>query len=1426
MSAPLDREAGTPQVRVGGALTASERLIWTGQQLETSSPLYNMALCIEIPAPLDVHAFSRAFQQLVACTDALRTCFVEEDGQPRRVVRPALSARVEHLQIPQTAMDDAALATMLEARTRRLFPLDGVLFDCTLVERAPARFLWFLNQHHLITDAWSVGILHRRLSALYEKEVRAGEARETGGGGGGGGGRDTPSAGSTPQFGAFVEHQEALQGTPRLTKALAHWDGASTRGRRAMALYGRQHPGSGRTTRIRLRLGGDRAAALRRVAAAPPFRALTVEQAHFQLFATLLLSWLHRISDATSLAIGTPWHNRSTAALRETAGLFVELFPLDVTIDERETFASLGAKVAMQTRDVMRHVVPGASASPGARTFGVVLNYITAQLGDFAGVPVRADWIHAGAGDPEHRVRLQVHDFNLAGDPVLDFDLDESTFGEAEREWAVRHFLALFDALVAEPAQPIASVGLTSVEEERTFAPRGECRASPTSVLEMVWASARATPDAVAIREESRSLTYAEVQRTVQLLASRLANEGVGPETVVGVALERSAEMVLAMLGIMAAGGAFVPLDPAYPDARLAFLTRDAGASLVVTRHDLATRVRDWGARPLLVEADDATANGTVEADPMALPAPETLAYLLYTSGSTGQPKGVEVTHAAFADYVAWAARSYADAPGLVWPLFTSPAFDLTLTSIFTPLATGGSILVYPNEAGGSALLVRRVFEEDAVDVVKLTPSHLALLRGLELPQSRVRRLIVGGEDLTRSAALAAREVLGAHVEIFNEYGPTEATVACTLHRFDPDTDTSPSVPIGRPADNASIHVLDPDGVPVPRGVAGEICIGGPRVARGYRNRPDLTSRSFVADPFTEGGHLYRTGDVGRWLPDGALAYLGRRDEQVKVRGVRVELGEIEAALARHPAIEACAAVVSAVARPDDGARCRRCGLEGAHPEARLDDDSICAVCHRFEGERENVARYFGTMDDLRAILAEARREAAGPHDCLMLYSGGKDSTYALSRIVELGARPLVLLFDNGFISGQAKDNVRRVVETLGLELVIGETPAMPAIFAESLARFSNVCNGCYKAIYTVAMNVAVARGIRHIVTGLSRGQIFETRLADLYRRGVYDPDEVDRIILDARKAYHRMDDAVARGLDVSIFETDAVLDRIRFVDFYRYCDASLEEILHHVARRTPWIRPTDTGRSTNCLINQAGIFVHQRERGFHNYAMPYSWDVRLGHKERDAAVAELDDELDPSAIREMLDRVGYRPHEAAAREPRLVAYYAAAQEIPSAALRRFLEGLLPRDVIPSAFVRLEHLPLAASGKVDRGALPHAMVQRLELPESSVAPRTEMERLLADVWREVLDVGALGVHDDYFELGGDSMQCIQIVTAARLRGVSFAPRDLFANPTVAALAAVARWRESDVRARAATASDAELAEVLEEFGADSGASPA
>ena len=409
-----------------------------------------------------------------------------------------------------------------------------------------------------------------------------------------------------------------------------------------------------------------------------------------------------------------------------------------------------------------------------------------------------------------------------------------------------------------------------------------------------------------------------------------------------------------------------------------------------------------------------------------------------------------------------------------------------------------------------------------------------------------------------------------------------------------------------------------------------------------------------------------------------------------------------------------------------------------------------------------------------------------------MLLSGGKDSTYVLYQLLAMDLRVLTMTLDNGFISEGAKENIRRVVAETGVDHEFASTPAMNSIFVDSLQRFSNVCNGCFKAIYTLAVNLARRHQIQAIVTGLSRGQFFETRLAEIYRNRVFDNRLIDQTILEARKAYHRMDDAVSQLMEVEVFRNDAVFEEIQFVDFYRYCDVQLDEMMEFLNGKVPWIRPADTGRSTNCLINQVGIFVHQRERGFHNYALPYSWDVRLGHKQRQAAMDELDDEIDLREVQKILRQIDY-PEEAweiGESRQRLVAYYTADEDPGSSALREALMQRVTVHEVPAVFVRLDRFPLTPNGKIDRAALPAPEDDSFESGIERVLPRDAIEERLAEIWREVLRRKEVGVHDNFIELGGDSILNIQIVARARRAGLQLTAKQIFDHPTIAELAAV------------------------------------
>jgi amino acid adenylation domain-containing protein len=951
------------------------------------------------------------------------------------------------------------------------------------------------------------------------------------------------------------------------------------------------------------------------------------------------------------------------------------------------------------------------------------------------------------------------------------------------------------------------------------------------SIIELFEAQAARTPEDEAVRLDDRTLTYRELDERANQVAAHLRTFGVGSDQLVALYMDHSIEVVCAILGVLKTGAAYVPVDPAAPQERIAFMLQDIAAGLagtppvLVAHSRLAANLPGGAARVVTLDADFASIAAYPVSSPHSRVPPHSLAYVIYTSGSTGTPKGVMIEHRSLVNYIWWAEGQYCRGERLVWPLFSSLAFDLTVTSIFTPLISGGRIVVYPQEPGMHGMAIFKVIEEAEVDIVKVTPAHLAMIKDMNLRATRIRKLIVGGEEFKTELARDVTRNFARPVEIYNEYGPTEATVGCMVHRYDADQDLALSVPIGSPIANAGICILDEHLSPVPAGIIGELYLAGAGLARGYFNRPELTAERFLtADepgrkrPASRAGpsrpeplRLYKTGDLARWSVAGRIEFLGRADHQVKIAGARIELGEIEARLLEHPDIRECvvAVVNPLAARASQALRhCTRCGLASNLPDTSYDAEGVCNICRGYDTYKDQAQAYFKTPDDLKALVAEMKAARTGDYDCLVLLSGGKDSTYMLYQLCGLGLKPLVFNLDNGFISEAAKTNIRRVVQALGVDLVVGGTPHMNEIFVDSLKRFANVCNGCFKTIYTLATNLAHEKGIRYIFTGLSRGQFFETRLtAELFQRKDFDVAKLDALVLEARKAYHRREDAVSCHLEVDIFREDGVFDDIRFVDFYRYWSVPLAELRAFLRTHTPWVRPSDTGRSSNCRINDLGIYVHKKQRGFHNYALPYSWDVRLGQKTREEAMAELDDELDEPRVRQIMAQIGYTepPQTDETSINRVAAYYLSENSPTVAELRAHLARWLPDYMLPAHFIRLDRLPLTPNGKIDRQALATLCYGNIQPARDFVAPRTGTERALAAIWSELLYVKNIGVDDDFFDLGGQSLVAIKALSRIRdVFEVDVPLRNLFEHPTVAGLAEVIDALSWVTRAKAPT----------------------
>ena len=1371
-------------------LTSGQFRIWAGQKLDPECPLYNMALEFRIQGNIQLQTFRDAFQALIDRSDALRTVISESDGIPRQIVQNEVNYSVPFEDLSDQAAPLEIARAQLKERSMRIFDLGNCLFDSVLLKIADDDYIWYLNQHHLITDGWSCAILFRRLAEFYQLAL---------------GGRLNTDAPELPPYQDYQRYELEFKETKSYKLAIAYWQEKQSNTDASIELYGHvPSPTATASKRYFCDIGPERSEALRALALDSDFRSFSVDLSLFNIFSALLCAYLFRISGNTQISIGTLSHHRPTATFKETIGLFIELFPLEVSIPTQATFRSLIKSVAPMSLDFLKHALPGTAGTQSGNPYAAVLNYINATFSDFNAMPMASNWIHPDHVDRGHALRLQVQDFDKSGSIQLHFDLSRDIFDRDLAQKAVQHFLKLMDALIANPDDIIESVALPSESEKSAIASSNTTqveRPGGVTIVDLLQDHTTADPHATAVLEDDEMTTYEALEHRSNLMAHYLLKAGVSRGTMVAVFLERSADLVATLIGILKAGAAFVPIDASFPSTRISFVLEDCRAPLVLTQPNLKSRIPAGG--PDIVCVDDVWKAGIDDVAPATeyLPKNEDLAYVIYTSGSTGHPKGVMIQHGSLVNYLLWARRYYMHDGPHDFPLFSTVAADLTITSIFLPLVSGSTIKVYPESREGLDLSIMDVFKEDAVDIVKLTPSHLSMLNAQKSKPNRIKKLIVGGEDFKTSLAQRIYGLFDGNVEIFNEYGPTETTVGCMIHKFDPTRAGGRSVSIGKPIDNTRIYLLDAGLNPVPIGVKGDIFIAGNGLARGYLNQSKLTSTVFVPDPFQPGELMYNSGDVGRWESEGVLSFLGRKDDQVKVRGFRIELGEIESALLEMPDIqEGIARVVDfrTSVSEDEVDHCRRCGLSSNHPKAKLDRHHICRICRKFESLKDKAHHYFKTEADLAKIIDHAKAIRKGSYDSLMQYSGGKDSTYALYKLVEMGMHPLVFSFDNGFISKGAKENIQRVVEDLNLDLVWGKTPAMNSIFVDSLRRFSNVCNGCQKVINTLSVNLAREKGIRYIFTGLSRGQFFETRVSGLFANQIFDNSEIDRNIIDARKAYHRMKDAVSEHLDVSAFEDDAVFEEVQFVDFYRYTDVELHDMLSFLDRQAPWIRPSDTGRSTNCLINEAGIYIHKKERGFHNYELPYSWDVRLGHKDRDSALEELNDDIDTARVARMLKTIGYNPEEKnfAASDRRIVAYYVADKAYTTDDLRERLSQILPGYMIPAHFMRMDAFPLNATGKIDRDVLPVPGSDRAGLPSAYAAPRNDVEQLLANIWARVMGAEKVGIHDNFFDLGGDSILSIQIVTQAVKYGLNFTPGQLLQFPTVADLAI--NMEESDV----------------------------
>ena len=888
-------ERGSPGEQIPGAardgtipLSLDQQRLWLLDQLQHAPALYHIPAAGWLDGQLNIAALRKALSAIVRRHEVLRTAVIEADGGPFQQITDAdLTLEIEDLtRLPDVAgeVERHAVALVREAFDLARAPL----IRAGLFKVAAERHALVLSLHHIAADAWSIGILLSELAELYEAETQ---------------GRSPELPALTVQFADFALWQRQYVCGHRRERLVAYWrerlagipellEIPCDRRRPALPSY--------QGAIERFEIDAPATTVIRQFAVE---RSATLLQVLLAAFAVLL----HRYSAQEVIAIGLPVVNRPRAEFEPLIGFFVNTLVIRADFAGAPSFAALVERVKTAGLEAFAHqelpfetlvgeLAPSRSLSHNP-LFQAMFALQNARLGPSRMGAVNISRIPLDVGVAKFDLYLSMQelaDGGLAGEWEYATDL----FDAASARRMIEHFRNLLVAAIADAEAPVTRLPLMSpVEEQRVVVEWNRTEAewpADCSLVDLVVEQALRTPQAVAVVDERRRLSYAELDRRSNQLAHHLLRFGVRREALVGICVERTVDMIVAVLGVLKAGAACVPLDPAYPSDRLAFMVEDAAIGVVVTDSAAFGAVAHTGARRINLDADHAA----IESEPAVIARrlqPEQLAYAIYTSGSTGRPKGILIEHRNAVALIAWARTVYspADLAGVLGA--TSLCFDLSIFEIFLPLSVGGAVIVTRD-----ALVLPRHPAAGEVTLVNTVPSAIAeLVRSGGVPRS-VRVVNLAGEPL--KADLVDRIYALGHVErVYDLYGPGETTTYSTWamrERAGRET-------IGQPIDNTRLYILDEERKPVPVGVIGEIYIGGAGVTRGYLNREELTRQRYMPDPFAA-GRMYRTGDLGRFWPDGAVQYLGRIDNQVKIRGFRIELGEIETVLGRHAGVADC----------------------------------------------------------------------------------------------------------------------------------------------------------------------------------------------------------------------------------------------------------------------------------------------------------------------------------------------------------------------------------------------------------------------------------------------------------------------------------------------------------------------------------------
>ncbi|WP_253735759.1 amino acid adenylation domain-containing protein [Paenibacillus sp. FJAT-26967] len=865
-------------------LTHPQKRIWYVENIYPGTSIHNIGGLIKIYGPVDFSLLEEAINQFIRLNEAVRIRVVEQDGSVQQTV-------TEYRRRTFPLIDFMALESDVDdwvsAEFAKPLALDGeYLYDFALVRISETESAYLTKFHHIISDGWSFQLMTTHINQIYTQLMQGEEVRQE----------------SRPTYLDYIEQENKYLSSPRFMKNKRYWNNK----------FDHIHDVDLQNTAIGTAGNRKKFSISRPASDSIREFARTHHISLNTFFVATMLLYLHKTNQQNRLLIGTPVLNRTGAKEKNTFGMFTSTMPFLIDIEREISFSSFIDNVNQELIQCYFHqkypynlLVQDLQLQQRGldQLFQICVNYYNTAFDRKFGPGWKMQQIEVNNGNQLYSLQLIVTEWSSDEELELYFDYKKGDYTEKQIDEIHDRLLYLTDQVLSRPDAVLKDLQLLLPDERTKLLytyNTTDCEyPSHKTILQLFEEQAGRAPDRIAVSHMGQSLTYRELNERANRLARTLLERGVSPHTPAAVMGRHSLSIVVGIWAVIKAGMAYLPIDPDYPKERIEYILKDSGSSLLLTSGKEWEQLSYKG--EVLALDDERLYNKGGNNLPVMSTADD-LVYMIYTSGSTGNPKGAMIEHRGLVNYIWWAAKTYIRSENDVFALYSSIAFDLTVTSIFAPLISGCRIEIYEDD--GRDFIVKRIVEDNKATVIKLTPAHLALIKDMDFSAYTVRTFIVGGEDLKCSLARDIYENSRGGIEILNEYGPTETVVGCMIYRYDPAGDEGVSVPIGQPIDNVQIYLLDEQLEPVPNGSVGEIYISGDGVARGYLYRDELTQERFLSNPFLMGKRMYRTGDLAVRHENGSIVYLGRIDHQVKIKGYRIEMGEIEHQLLEIDGIE------------------------------------------------------------------------------------------------------------------------------------------------------------------------------------------------------------------------------------------------------------------------------------------------------------------------------------------------------------------------------------------------------------------------------------------------------------------------------------------------------------------------------------------